>query len=171
MPRNVGEVRLDPFDPARDADLVAAWMRAPHVTRWWGDSEQALGEVLERLSGGGDALVVADGVPVGYIRWQIPTRAALDAAGLREVPDGTMDIDIAIGEPDYVGLGVGPRALRRLAEELLGDSLSHMIMLATSVDNEAAIRAHEKVGFAPRRSFDDPQCGECWLLVPEVPAG
>ncbi len=82
-----------------------------------------------------------------------------------------MDIDIAIGEPDYLGLGVGPRALRQLVEELIEDSRVLMIMLATSVENEAAIRAYEKAGFVPRRWFDDPQCGECWLLVLEMPPG
>lgn len=169
MPSSVEKVRLHPFDPKRDADLVAIWMRAPHVSRWWGEPEQALTEVMERPNGGGDALILADDVPVGYIRWQIPTRTELDAAGLQEIPDETMDIDIAIGEIDYIGLGVGSRAIGQLVDKLLGDTRIRMIILATSVENTIAVRAYEKAGFDRRRKFDDPECGECWLLAMDSP--
>jgi RimJ/RimL family protein N-acetyltransferase len=169
MPDSVKEVRLDPFDPERDADLVSVWMRAPHVSRWWGDPVKTLGEVLERPNGGGDALIVADDVPVGYIRWQQPTRAELDEAGLQEVPDDTtMDIDIAIGVSDYVGVGVGSRAIGLLVKDLAADSRLRTIILATSVDNLVAVRAYGKAGFERRRRFDDPECGECWLLARDL---
>jgi len=125
--------------------------------------------VLERPNRGGDALIIADDVPVGYIRWQTPTRSELDEAGLQEVPDDrTMDIDIAIGESDNVGLGVGPRAIGLLVRDLGGDSSLRTIILATSVDNLVAIRAYEKAGFERQRRFDDPECGECWLLARDV---
>jgi RimJ/RimL family protein N-acetyltransferase len=170
MPDVVEEVRLDAFDPQRDADLVSAWMRAPHVSRWWGDPVKTLGEVLERPDAGGDALIVADEVPVGYIRWQRPTRAELDEAGLQEVPDETtIDIDIAIGEPDYIGIGVGSRAIGLLVNDLAADGSIRTIILATSVDNVVAVRAYEKAGFERRRRFDDPECGECWLLARDAP--
>jgi aminoglycoside 6'-N-acetyltransferase len=169
MPDSVEDVRLDPFDPERDADLVSTWMRAPHVSRWWGDPVKTLGEVLERPNGGGDALIVADEVPVGYVRWQTPTRAELDAAGLQEVPeDTTMDIDIAIGELDYIGLGVGSRAIGLLVKDLAADNSLRTIILATSVDNLVAVGAYEKAGFERRRRFDDPGGGECWLLARDV---
>jgi ribosomal protein S18 acetylase RimI-like enzyme len=171
--RSIGEVRLVPFDPAHDAGLVSTWLHAPHVSRWWGDPEKALAEILDRPSDGGDALIVAGGARVGYIRWQTPRRPELDAAGLHEVPDGAVDIDIAIGEREFVGLGIGPRALRQLVEGLIQDRgvPIPMIMLATSHENEAAVRAYEKAGFVRRCRFDDPECGDCWLLVLEVPPG
>lgn len=169
MPHRVAEVRLDPFDPERDADLVSAWVRAPHVSRWWGDPVDTLREVLARPHGGGDALIVADGVPVGYVRWQMPSRAELDGAGLHEVSDATtMDIDIAIGAPDYVGLGVGSRALGLLVRDLVADRRLRTIILATSVDNLAALRAFARAGFERRRTFDDPESGPCWLLARDV---
>lgn len=34
----------------------------------------------------------------------------IDAAGLYEVLDGTIDIDIAIAETEYIGRGIAPRA-------------------------------------------------------------
>jgi aminoglycoside 6'-N-acetyltransferase len=163
--QSIGQVRLDPFDPDRDRELVAGWLRAPHVARWWGDPDKALREIVQRPAGGGDALIVADDVPVGYVRWQTPTRAELDEAGLHEIPGDAVDIDIAIGDEGYVGRGVGPRALRRLVDRLLGQGRAPMVILATEVENTAAVRAYEKAGFRRRRRFDDPECGPCWLLV------
>ena len=49
MPYDVKEVRLDPFDPERDVDLVSTWVHSPHVSRWWGDSVKALDEILEKI--------------------------------------------------------------------------------------------------------------------------
>jgi aminoglycoside 6'-N-acetyltransferase len=169
MAGTVDSVLLKPFDPERDVELVAAWLRAPHVARWWGNPDQQLREVLERPDRGGDALILADAVPVGYVRWQRPSRADLDAAGLQEVPAEAMDIDIAIGESDYVGRGVGPRALRQLVEKLAVDKGIPLIMLATSVENVVAVRAYEKAGFQRQCTFDDPECGPCWLLSIELP--
>ena len=169
MPDMVDEVRLAPFVPERDVDLVAGWLRVPGVSRWWGEPEQALREVLQRPNGGGDALIYADEVPVGYIRWQVPTRKELDAAGLSEIPNDAMDIDIAIGEPDYIGRGIGPRAIRLVLEQIRAGG-DRMVMIATSVDNAASIRAFEKAGFSRRRQFDDPGYGRCWLMVLDAPA-
>jgi hypothetical protein len=67
--------------------------------------------VLERPVGGDDALIAFDGTPVGYVRWQLAPRSELEAAGIAEVPDGAIDIDIAIGEEAFVGRGIGPAAL------------------------------------------------------------
>jgi aminoglycoside 6'-N-acetyltransferase len=171
VPGTVETVRLEPFDPESHADLVARWLQTPHVAEWWGDPQQNLAEVLQRPADGDDALILADGVPVGYVRWQKPTRTELDAAGLHEIPDAAMDIDIAIGELSYVGRGVGSRALRQVVEMLAGDTGIPLIMLATSVGNSVAIRAYEKAGFRRLRTFDDPPNGEHWLMALEPMPG
>ena len=63
MPVSAGEVRLVPFDPARDAGLISTWLHAPHVTCRWGDPEQALAEVLELdASAGPESCEAVDGV-------------------------------------------------------------------------------------------------------------
>jgi len=161
----VKEVRLEEFDPDRDIDQVAAWVQAPHVARWWGDPKTQLAAVRKRpAEGGGDALIVADGVPVGYIRWERAPREELEAAGLGELPEGAVDIDIAIGEADYIGLGIGSRVLTQVAERLGSDATIPMIMIATSVENTLAIGAYEKAGFRRMSTFEDPEYGLMWLF-------
>ncbi len=159
-----GYVELTPFVPDRDIALLESWLHRPHVSRWWGDPHKALVEVSQPPARGGEELIAVDGAPVGYVRWQVPAREDLDAAGLHEVPDDVIDIDIAIGEADLVGRGVGSRALSILRERLERGG-ARTVMLATSVDNSRAVRAYEKAGFARRRQFVDTDGGAYWLMM------
>jgi RimJ/RimL family protein N-acetyltransferase len=93
----------------------------------------------------------------------------LEAAGLHEIPEGSVDIDIAIGEADYIGCGVGSRALHLVVQRLGSERSIPLVMMGTSVENAIAIRACEKAGFRRLRTFDDPDYGPCWLLVYEAP--
>jgi RimJ/RimL family protein N-acetyltransferase len=170
MREGVEQVALAPFVRECHAHLLERWLRAPHVSCWWGDPDETLGEIAAPPPAGGEALIVADGSPVGYVRWQAPDRGELDAAGLTDVSEDAVDIDIAIGEPDYLDSGVGRRALRSLCDRLVEEG-AHTIMLATSVDNRRAIRAYEEAGFARRRRFDDPGRGPHWLMVLEPRLG
>jgi aminoglycoside 6'-N-acetyltransferase len=116
-------------------------------------------------------LIVEAGRPVGYLCWQHPSRAELVEAGLHEVPDSAIAVDLMIGEPDAVGRGIGPRALERVRELAWRDPGVPFVMLCTSIENSAAQRAFHKAGFARRRVFDDPGGGPCCLFVAERPRG
>jgi aminoglycoside 6'-N-acetyltransferase len=105
---------------------------------------------------------------VGYLRWRHPTRAELDRAGLLEVPTSVLDADLAIGEPDALGRGVGPRALRLLHARLAQRADAAALMLCTSVDNAAAARAFLAAGFARRRRFEDADGTPTWLFLREL---
>jgi ribosomal protein S18 acetylase RimI-like enzyme len=164
----VESVELAPFVPSRDAPLLETWLRRPHVSRWWGDPAQASAEAAEPRAGGGEALIVADGVPAGYVRWQVPSREELDAAGLHDVPGDAVDIDIAIGEASLLDRGVGSRALTALRERLFRDG-APTVMLATSVDNARAVRSYEKAGFTRRRRFVDTDGETYWLMAADAP--
>jgi ribosomal protein S18 acetylase RimI-like enzyme len=157
-------VELIAFSPERDLPRLHSWLQQPHVSRWWGDPAETLKEVAERPRGGGEALITAAGVPVGYVRWQVPAREELDAAGLYEVPDEVVDIDIAIGEVEQLGRGIGSAALAILRERLTREGVT-MVMLATSVQNERAVRAYEKAGFTRRRQFIDTDGGAYELMA------
>jgi aminoglycoside 6'-N-acetyltransferase len=114
------------------------------------------------------AVIVADGAAVGYLCWQTPTRDELEAAGLADLPDDLVDIDILIGEPEVVDRGIGPRSLGLLLADLQADPSVSVAGVGTSVSNERAIRAFEKAGFRLFREFQDPEFGPCWYMVVEV---
>ena len=148
------EVRLEAVAPERHRPLIERWLRSPHVVQWWGTQEEFL-STLERRSSDAHALIAAGGRPVGYLCWQLPSREELEAAHLTDLPETLVDIDIMIGEPEYVGCGIGPMALTLLLKRLESEGVE-VAGVATSVSNRSAIRAFEKAGFGLFRDFEEP---------------
>ena len=160
-------VELQEFVPGRHAALLKSWLNRPQVIRWWGEQDQALTTFLVRPSGT-HAVIVADGIPVGYLCWGRPPADELTVAGLTDLPDALVDIDILIGEPQFVGCGIGPRALCLLLDELRHQLDLCWAGLGTSRSNHSAISAFEKAGFRLFRDFDDPDCGPCKYMIIEL---
>jgi len=44
----VERVWLEAFSPDRHGEMLAAWLQAPHVTRWWGEPAEQLEAALKR---------------------------------------------------------------------------------------------------------------------------
>ena len=162
----IQEVRLETFDPELHSQRLRDWLRRPHVARWWGDPQQELENSLRR-SRETHAIIAADGAYVGYICWQRPPQDELEAAGLTDFPEDLVDIDIMIGEPEFLGHGVGPRALALVLAKLRDEAVGSA-GLGTSISNRAAIRASEKAGVRLFREFEDPVCGPCRYMVAEL---
>lgn len=161
------KVSLKEFDPEVHASLLADWLNREHVRRWWLDPGQRLRECLNRPDGGGHALICRDNKPVGYVRWGLPSRDELAAVGLDEVYSGVVDIDIMIGEEEYTGRGIGPKALEMVFHESLKGDRTRVAGVATSVNNRAAISAFGKAGFKKLLEFKDDMYGPCMLMVRE----
>ena len=147
------DVRLEPFDRTRDFALLEVWLSQPHVSRWWGDPVETL-ETLRQESADTQALIVFEGRAVGFICWQMPSRQELLDAGLDDLPPDLVDIDLMLGNPEALGLGVGPAALHELLGRLRGAGVS-LAGLASAVANTRAVRAFEKAGFSPYRDFEE----------------
>jgi len=149
----VPDVHLAAFDPSRHLSLLAAWLHRPHVACWWGDPEQALAAVQQHPVTT-EALIEVDALPVGFACWQTPSQEQLAAAGLDDLPDDLVDVDILIGDPDVLGQGVGPAALSQLLAKLRADGV-RVVGLATAVANLRALGAYDKAGFRPFRDFQE----------------
>lgn len=155
-------VSLLPYDAGSHDDLLGEWLCAEHVAKWWG-RKTALGVVSE--SGAGQCrIIVADGVPVGFIRWHVLRRDELDEAGLSDICEGGVDLDILIGETDYMGRGYGPRALEAAVTLIQATLDPQFYILCTSPENARAVSAYRKAGFSIVRTFDDPTYGTTLLL-------
>ena len=157
------DVNLRVLDLQTDLPLLERWLRSPHVVRWWGAPDLLLTALAQR-SRDTHAVITADSRPVGYLCWQRPSPSELEAAGLTDLPEDLVDIDILIGEPELLGRGVGPRALIMLSAKLLGEGVG-FAGLGTSTSNRVAIRAFEKAGFRLFRDFEDPEFGPCKYMV------
>ena len=159
-----GTASLREFDEAH-TPLLAEWLARPHVARWHPDPEAWVEYALRRPTGGAQALIIFGGRPIGYMRWRRVSRETLDGVGLFEIPAGSVDVDILIGEADCVGRGLGPRALWLLVEKLRQDASTPLVGLSPSVDNVAAQRAYAKAGFEKLREYEAPGFGRLALMV------
>ena len=148
-----------------DEMIVHEWMEADHVRRFWGDPHKNLRQYRQNDDGSQQRIVKTGNRKVGLILWQHPTRRELDEAGLVDIPESVVDIDIMIGELDMVGRGIGSAAIRMVAEQSLVDAAVPFVIAATRTDNVASRRAFEKAGFQTDREFDDPGYGRCVLMI------
>lgn len=149
-----------------DLPLIGRWLREDHVRRYWGEPEENLRLLRDPPSSGSRrAVIEADGRKVGLVLWQHPSRRELDEAGLHDVPESVIDIDIMIGEAAEVGRGVGPAAIRMAAESALADSSVPFVIAATLIENQPSQRAFVKAGFRNDREFDDVPSGRYVLMV------
>jgi aminoglycoside 6'-N-acetyltransferase len=144
---------------------IAAWRNRPHVREWWDPdqppmtTEAAVAEyradVLGRTATRA-AIIEASGTPVGFIQYY-PWAAYADSLaelGIT-VPDGAWGLDVFIGEPQWVGRGIGSRAVRLLCDHLLRDRGASAIAFGVAADNARARRAYEKAGLVPTVEFLD----------------
>lgn len=159
------------FRPLQRADLalLAQWLAAPHVQRWWREAsdlasvEKEYGPAADGIDPTDVCIVEEDRRPVGMIqRYRLvdyPEWARAMPAG-HTCPDGA-GIDYLIGDQTRIGQGLGGRVISAFVEETWArypDVPS--VVVAVQQANRRSWRALEKAGF--RRAWagmldsDDP---------------
>jgi aminoglycoside 6'-N-acetyltransferase len=156
---------LSPFDAKTQTVVLQKWLHLAHVACWWLDPQAQLESCLERPAGGDHALICADDSAVGYLRWEPIRPALLVQHEVYEIPSNSVDLDIFIGEVDYLGKGIGPKALDLLATRIADETDAAYLALATSQHNHRAIRAYEKLWFKLVKNFDDDRYGPAQLMA------
>ncbi|ACK64668.1 GCN5-related N-acetyltransferase [Rippkaea orientalis PCC 8801] len=164
MSKQIKQVDLVPFCQEEDSDRIQFWLNTAHVKKWWINPDNHFKNILNHPSSD-HGIIIADGIKVGYLRWQKVDMLELASVGITTIPEGSIDIDIFIGEKDYIGCGIGSRILKQLVNQLAQDTTIPLIGMATSVDNFIAIKAYQKVGFRCLFQFDSPTYGRCWILA------
>ncbi len=171
MNLDIGPVSLIGFDPDGHKLLLADWLKHPHARHWWGDPAGNLHQAVEPEPSLRQALIAVGERPVGYLRWHRLSRANLSTIRLPYPTDGVIDVDVLIGEPAFRGRGIAAEALDLLSRQLLAEPDVDRLVMCTSIENQAAVRAAEKAGFARSVQYEDPEWGPCWVLVRSDTAG
>lgn len=142
--------------------LLLKWLETPHVKKWWDADVSWTSVLIEEKYGeyvGGFktqaaarrpiyAFIISfDGVDIGYIQYydthSFPPEHDLCVS---ELPESCAMIDWYIGEPGYVGRGIGPQALGVFLDEHVFKSFAS-VLIDSDTANVRAIRAYEKAGF------------------------
>lgn len=160
-----GNITLRPFNDFTDRKLLRQWLSQEYIYKWWGDPEREYRHCITHPNGGRGVVICVDEKPIGYIYVEPVIRERLDALGLQQIPDGAIDLDIFIGERDYLGFGIAARALKLLLEELFADPDVPMVGLTTSIENTRAQTSFQTAGFRTIREIEDDEYGRCLVMV------
>jgi aminoglycoside 6'-N-acetyltransferase len=126
--------------------MFRRWLATPEVVRWWGDPDEQYALLQEDL---GESRMIMRVVCFG----ELPFAYAQDyevhswpQPHLQGLPAGTRAIDAFIGEPGMLGRGHGSYFLRLLAQRLVREGAT-AVVIDPDVSNLRARRAYEKAGF------------------------
>jgi aminoglycoside 6'-N-acetyltransferase len=139
-----------------EADLpaVEAWLRLPHVARWWTPDTTAEAEIAkyrERVRQDTKPathmlMVTLASTPFGWCQWYRWADYPADAQAIG-ARDGEIGIDYAIGDPAQVGRGVGTTLIATLTTEIHRHHPGAGILTDPDAANMASRRVLEKNGF------------------------
>jgi aminoglycoside 6'-N-acetyltransferase len=153
-----------------DFALLADWLAAPHVARWWNHEtsaqavERDFGPTVRGEEPNEDLLALLDGTPFGLLQ-----RSFLhdypeylnELTPVMPVPSRAMTIDYLIGDAAHVGRGIGTRMIRSALEQLWAEHKdAECVIVAVHADNVGSWRALEKAGLVRVTSAE---------LVPDNP--
>lgn len=144
-----------------DLTLLWRWLARPHVARFFREPADAVAvgaRYAPRISGLSPTFMYViehAGRPVGFLQWfrwrDYPEHAARVGA-----PADSAGLDLALGEPELLGQGLGPRALRLAVERLIfADPEIASCVVDPEQGNPRSLRAFEKAGFARAHAIED----------------
>lgn len=144
---------------------VARWVSQPHVAKWWDDHRTL--EQVEKYYGpalnGEDPTRLwvweSNGRSIGFGQdYRISDHP--DYALLCSHPDA-IGFDYAIGEPAYVGRGIGTSLIWIYLRDIVWPAYPGVLEFFAAPDhrNTASLRLLAKLGFTQGLWFDEPQAG------------
>ena len=130
------------------------WLSEPHVDAWWqkpldlAGLERKYGPRIDKIEPVHVFMIQYGTRPVGWIQWykwsDYPEHALL--LGARP---GDAGIDLAIGEPEMIGSGLGPLTIREFLNRVISAERSvEAVVTDTDERNLRSLRAFEKAGFS-----------------------
>lgn len=140
------------FRPVVESDVarLQAWLDREHVALWWRDARAE-----DQLDPNEHFIIELDGEPVGMIQTYLVDDYPEWKAVIGDEPS-LAGVDLLIGEDEHVGRGLGPRVLRRFAQEVVFARPETAAVVATVDErNRRSWRAFEKAGFRHVRDVEE----------------
>lgn len=135
-----------------DLPLLETWLAEPHVSQWWDEADETVAAVTAPPQPGAVAvspwIIELEARPVGFVQWYRVEPDDDWFPGL-EIPAGAVGVDLALGDPDSVGRGVGRRALLEFVHHVVRPAAPDATEVWIDPDprNERAVRSYRAVGF------------------------
>jgi aminoglycoside 6'-N-acetyltransferase len=145
---------------AADLPMLNAWLKRPHVARWWGP-DATLDDADLADTRCAMWVVSKDGVPFAYLQ-------DYDVHGWPDhhfghLPPGSRGIDQYIAEPSLLNAGHGTALIRQRLDALFAGGVP-AIGTDPHPDNTRAIAAYGKAGFRETGGPVDTPWGRSVLM-------
>lgn len=172
----IDSLHFTPLQPIH-FPLLVKWMNTDHVSRWWGENRHwSLEDITQKyetyckgykvighLTKPIHAFIIeVQSQPIGFIQYydayDFPRE---DGIILPKLSDKLAALDFYIGEPEFIGKGLGPLILDTFLKDHV-KPLFNACFVNPDCANERAIRTYEKAGF---QRVDSPlQGGAVWMV-------
>ena len=137
-----------------DLPAVQAWLRLPHVARWWTPQTTAEQEIakyrrrINRVSARPTVMLTVTwaGDAIGWCQWYRWADYPAEAMAMGAC-DGELGIDYAIGGPAWTSRGAGTMLIAALVAEARRHHPGAGVLTAPEAANAASRRVLEKNGF------------------------
>lgn len=165
--------------------LLLKWLETSHVKAWWDQDIVWTPELIEEKYG--DYIhhykrIIFEGkiiekqlhafiiyykkIPIGYIQYYNIHDFPREPDGETiEFPEHSAAIDWYIGEEEYIGKGIGPKALDMFLKNNIFKRFDSVFIESEST-NLRAIRAYEKIGFKPFKITNNGK--DTWMSKKKV---
>lgn len=165
------------FRPLTRADfpLLASWLAAPHVRRWWNHEfspeavERDFGPTVDGREPAEDLIALSGEEPIGVVQRcrfdDHPDYAAALRPHVGDLPPGARTIDYFIGDSVRTGIGLGSAMIAAATDDTFRRyPETTAIIVPVVAANTASWRALEKAGYRriasgelePDNPIDDP---------------
>ncbi|MBI2791842.1 MAG: GNAT family N-acetyltransferase [Gammaproteobacteria bacterium] len=142
--------------------LMQKWINTPHVATWWGEGKTWSFEDIEskydsyvhgfkEINGKKRPIkgyvIFCDNIPIGYIQYYDAYHFPRDGYQLLNLPPSLASIDLFIGEPEYLGKGLGVALLKQFITQFVWQHFDNCFVDADA-NNAQAIHTYIKAGFS-----------------------
>jgi aminoglycoside 6'-N-acetyltransferase len=142
--------------------LLQEWLNTPHVAQWWNDPsdsaslEAHYGPRIDRVDPTEVFLIELEHRPIGWIQHYRWSDNPEHAQQLSADPESA-GIDLAIGEFDSIGVGLGPAVIRQFVTDIVFiDAAITAVVADPQEANRQSRRAFAKAGFIESRTVQLP---------------
>ncbi|MCB1739652.1 MAG: acetyltransferase [Gammaproteobacteria bacterium] len=165
------DMRLRPAT-ADDLEMLRRWDAEPHIVDAKGMEDWGWESELARDPDWREQLIAEiDNRPIGFVQIIDPARE--DAHYWGDCPDNLRAIDIWIGEPAYVGRGLGTQMMRMAIQRCFAEPCVEAIIIDPLASNTRARRFYERLGFRflEHRRFGEDDCAVYRLTRSDASSG
>lgn len=142
-----------------DFPLLQKWFAEPHVKEWWHDdfdADEVEAKYGPRVDGTEPThvyIILQNTKPIGLIQWYLWADYP-DHAGQLGAENTAAGMDLAIGEKEHVGKGIGSVVIHEFIRKIIfNDSAATAVITDPEEQNSRSLRAFKKAGFLPLRTI------------------